>query len=409
MRDARRGGWRRQDVLPCPIGALAAAADLSMKPLLKWAGGKRSEIPFLKPHYPNGVQRVIEPFAGGAAVAWDMEDVPAIINDVNGGLVRFYRALADAATAASVQAAIGAIGAKRGAVRAFVRSLDDGAIQQFFGQPETWLAAQRDGLGKGLAGAPWPASMEAAIPGFIDKHVRSKAKRIRRLALAAGDTFDGSRQREHVETALQSALYEALRQVYNGEPEACEGLGEGWVVGAWWAVRALCYSGMFRFGKGGRFNVPYGGGAYNGRDFESASEDLFGAVRAAQMRRFTIENLDFDALFRRYDGFGKGDFVFVDPPYDSSFSQYNVEGDFTQADQVRLRDTLLGCGGDWMLVIKRTAFIEGLYAGQAGLHRHVFDKRYMANFRNRHGREAQHLVITSYPLTLAPESALARL
>lgn len=374
-----------------------------MKPLIKWAGGKRGEIAFLAPHYPKAFTRVVEPFAGGAAVAWDLDGVPALINDVNQGLVAFYRCMLDGAQRQALRQALDAIDARRAAVRAFVAGLDEADINGFFAAPSDWLTRHAGGLHAMVAGSPWPGGGDAGMARLITKHVASKAGRIVRLE----DVHGGAGERRvHIETALQSAVYEALRNIYNGDAVACEGLTEAWRSAAWWAVRTLCYSGMFRFGRDGRFNVPYGGMGYNGRTFASGSEDMFGSERVTQLARFTVESLDFGSLFERHHGFRTSDFLFIDPPYDSAFSQYNREGDFTRDDQARLRDALLACKAQWMLVIKRTDFIESLYRGQPGTHCHVFDKRYMANFRNRHGRDVQHLVVTGYPLAVTAGSAL---
>ena len=68
----------------------------SLSPLLKWTGGKRREIPFLKPSYPADIRRVVEPFSGGAAVAFDLNPDRIVLNDLNTGLLRFYRSLGDA-------------------------------------------------------------------------------------------------------------------------------------------------------------------------------------------------------------------------------------------------------------------------------------------------------------------------
>jgi DNA adenine methylase len=368
-----------------------------MNPLVKWTGGKRSEIAFLKPHYPAHFTRIVEPFAGGAAVAWDLEGVPAVINDVNTGLIAFYRALQDSTTRAAVQVALQAIGERRQRISTVVAGLDEAEVRQFFQDASGWINAH-------LADLETPRTipvLDARLEALVRKHGRSKPGRIAKIEATRGESFGLDDLRLHLETALQSAWYEALREVYNGVLK----VDAGWAVAAWWAVRVLCYSGMFRFGKNGHFNVPYGGIGYNKRDFSDAGKGLFGEARVRDLARFTVESMDFAALFAQHQGFTANDFLFVDPPYDSTFSQYNVEGDFTRDDQVRLRDTLEASPARWMVVIKRTDFIEGLYAGR-GHHCYVFDKSYAVNFRNRHDRGVQHLVVTNYPLNLSADEAL---
>lgn len=368
-----------------------------MNPVVKWSGGKRSEIPHLKPHYPAGFTRIVEPFAGGAAVAWDLEGVPAVINDINGGLIRFYRALQDAPLRTAMRAALGAINARRTHLRAVVAGLSDAEVQAFFADPGTWAADHQGAL---IQPAVAPV-LDARFSALVRKHGASKAGRITKIEREHTHDAPLANRREHLETALQSAWYEVMREVYNDQIV----VDTAWQAAAWWTVRVLCYSGMFRFSRQGLFNVPYGGISYNARDFGDSMEDLFGPQRVRELARFTIEHEDFQALMARYRWFTANDFLFIDPPYDSTFSQYNVEGDFVASDQERLRDALEASPAKWMVVIKRTDFIQGLY-DQRGHHCYVFNKNYAVNFRNRHDRGVQHLVVTNYPLTLREHDAL---
>lgn len=63
-----------------------------MKPLCKWSGGKRDEIKIFREYYPSNFKRFVEPFAGGAAVFFDLNySGDNVINDVHPELVNFYR------------------------------------------------------------------------------------------------------------------------------------------------------------------------------------------------------------------------------------------------------------------------------------------------------------------------------
>lgn len=62
-----------------------------MKPLLKWAGGKRWLLPVLQDvwaAYPN--RKLVEPFTGGMAVALGLNPTTALLNDANQHLINFY-------------------------------------------------------------------------------------------------------------------------------------------------------------------------------------------------------------------------------------------------------------------------------------------------------------------------------
>ena len=51
---------------------MPAGASTSIRPLLKWAGGKRQLLPALRRHYPAVFDRYTEPFVGSGAVFFDL-------------------------------------------------------------------------------------------------------------------------------------------------------------------------------------------------------------------------------------------------------------------------------------------------------------------------------------------------
>ena len=65
---------------------------LPLKPPLKWAGGKRWQVPRLKELWePEAHRRLVEPFCGGLAVALGLLPSRALLNDANPHLIDFYR------------------------------------------------------------------------------------------------------------------------------------------------------------------------------------------------------------------------------------------------------------------------------------------------------------------------------
>src|SRR4029453_16131118 len=70
---------------------LAPAADSALRPPLKWAGGKRWQVPHLRSLWkPYSRSRLVEPFCGGLAVALGLKPAQALLNDANPHLVNFY-------------------------------------------------------------------------------------------------------------------------------------------------------------------------------------------------------------------------------------------------------------------------------------------------------------------------------
>ena len=63
----------------------------TLKPFLKWAGGKRQLLDEINKHVPNEYGTYIEPFAGAGAVLFDLQPKKAIINDVNPELINVYK------------------------------------------------------------------------------------------------------------------------------------------------------------------------------------------------------------------------------------------------------------------------------------------------------------------------------
>lgn len=68
---------------------------MSIKPFLKWAGGKRRLVSTLREHLPASYGAFIEPFAGSAALFFDLQPRRALLSDSNERLVRTYRAVRD--------------------------------------------------------------------------------------------------------------------------------------------------------------------------------------------------------------------------------------------------------------------------------------------------------------------------
>jgi len=70
------------------------APPTTLRPPLKWAGGKRWLLPHLEPLWkPFLSTRYVEPFCGGLACPLGLKPASALLNDINPHLVNFYTAL----------------------------------------------------------------------------------------------------------------------------------------------------------------------------------------------------------------------------------------------------------------------------------------------------------------------------
>jgi DNA adenine methylase len=62
-----------------------------VRPPLKWAGGKRWQVPYLRHIWQGHTgRRLVEPFCGGLAVTLGLMPTRAIVNDINPHVINFY-------------------------------------------------------------------------------------------------------------------------------------------------------------------------------------------------------------------------------------------------------------------------------------------------------------------------------
>lgn len=72
--------------------ALVDSDLAALSPPLKWAGGKRWQVPHVRPLWQaHRSRRLVEPFCGGLAMALGLRPAQALLNDANPHLVNFYR------------------------------------------------------------------------------------------------------------------------------------------------------------------------------------------------------------------------------------------------------------------------------------------------------------------------------
>lgn len=64
-------------------------------PVVKWAGGKRQLLEVLTPLLPRRITTYCEPFLGGGALLFWKQPKTAVINDINGDLMRTYQVIRD--------------------------------------------------------------------------------------------------------------------------------------------------------------------------------------------------------------------------------------------------------------------------------------------------------------------------
>lgn len=151
-------------------------------------------------------------------------------------------------------------------------------------------------------------------------------------------------------------------------------------------INKTAYSGMIRYNKEGKYNVPYG--RYKNFNTELVSEN-----HSVLLKRSEIYCQDYKKIFDMSD---KDDFIFLDPPYDCVFSNYGnkemVNG-FTEEMHKKLSENFKKLKSKALMVIGKTPFIEELYKDHIV---YEYDKKYAVNIKNRFNTETKHLIITNY-------------
>jgi DNA adenine methylase len=151
--------------------------------------------------------------------------------------------------------------------------------------------------------------------------------------------------------------------------------------------RKTCFRGMLRYNKNGKFNIPFGRyKTINYNDLKNKNYELL-------LNRTEILNKDFNYIFENYND--NNNFMFLDPPYDSEFTDYGY-CEFGKKEQEQLaylfKNTKIKC----LMIIGKTKFIEDLYKDYII---DEYDKKYKFKlYDNRIGDEinVKHLIIKNY-------------
>lgn len=204
--------------------------------------------------------------------------------------------------------------------------------------------------------------------------------------------FSDEDLRENLITGFASGVYMYFRSVYNDiHLGRVRDAGREFVSTNFYFVREYCYGSMFRYNSRGEFNIPYGGMSYNRKDFASKVDEIFAPETELLFKGAEISCRDFEEVLEEAE-VTEEDFIFLDPPYDSDFSDYEGRK-FGKEDHIRLRDALVRTKAKFILIIRNTDFIFSLYENRFNIL--CFDKTYTYNVRSRNERNAEHLIVTN--------------
>ncbi len=350
-----------------------------LQPFIKWAGGKSAELPIIKKYMPDKINRYIEPFVGGGAVFLDICHNPSLINDLSDELIGLYECIQ--AQDKEFFDIIEELYSKFRMIDSIVDDDRKGVLDVYSRKITIDTFYKRHSKKFRDIGSIAPSIFKNELYRRLTDKIQRSAK------LEVSKQIPDKDRIDNIEAALKGAFYMTVRHLYNSHDG-----NKGYKTATFYFVREYCYSSMFRYNSQGRFNVPYGGKSYNRKDFGAKISYLKDKDLISLLKTTLIYELDFLEFFNDISPM-KDDFIFLDPPYDSDFSTYAMNN-FDKDDQTRLQDALDNIKSNWMLVIKDTPFIRGLY--EKKYHILEYDKQYMVSFKDRNDRKAEHLLITNY-------------
>ncbi len=371
-----------------------------MKPLIKYTGGKYREYPLFKDYIPNKINNYYEPFFGGGGVFFRLKENNLIegtsyVSDISKDLIDFYRCI----NKKGFKSEIHRIEKAWNEVHKISDEFCDKYEKAFFevilknipieaviNDDFKKCLSDRINASKELTGINYH---DFSLIDRIYNSIYDKAKRFASKDIKSDDIYVSCKS---LETAIHQGFYFTIRDMYNEwllNPKSKYSIYER--SAQWFYIREFCFGSMFRFGPDGKFNIPYGGYVYNSKNFKNKVENLFTKEMNENLKTINFKCCDFEeALLHDYE---EDDFIFLDPPYDSTFSEYD-NNSFTREDHKRLHDVLTKIKCKWLMVIGKTDFISHLYREFNIIE---YDKTYMYQARGEYeSKHTSHLIIKNF-------------
>lgn len=151
-------------------------------------------------------------------------------------------------------------------------------------------------------------------------------------------------------------------------------------------INKTAYSGMIRYNANGEFNVPYG-------RYQHLNTGCVTLSHSRLLQRAEVYNEDYSIIFNMCT---EDDFLFLDPPYDCSFTDYGNDeyrDGFNEDSHRRLAEDFRNLPCKALMVIGKTLLTEELYRNSII---EEYEKSYAVNIRNRFKAGATHIVVANY-------------
>ncbi|MFR5030456.1 MAG: DNA adenine methylase [Blautia hansenii] len=310
-----------------------------MKTILKWPGGKEKELPIIQKYMPEYTGQFIEPFVGGGAVFFNVDNEQCYINDKSYELINLYNCI-KRKNADMINFMYKEI-REFYSIGVFVENYNEDVLK-FYRNEITidGFLYKYNRYFLSLAGEYNVLFLKELRRNLNNKRTRTRTLEDKNSNITDKDIL------ENMEAGMKSAYYMYIRYLHNHSAK----LSCGQQAAIFFFIREYCYSSMFRYNQKGEFNVPYGGISYNKKNLKKKFEYLLSEELSKKLCTANISCMDFEKFL--YDvSVKKDDFIFLDPPYDTEFSTYS-QNKFGPEEQIRLCRFLKQTPAKIMLIIK---------------------------------------------------------
>ena len=367
---------------------------------IRWLGGKSSELPIIKNHLPEKIDTFVEPFIGGGALYLNVDNCNKyIINDKCTPLINLYKFIKE----------------QDKDFFKYIETFNNlwKKIDTIYNEFEKFCCSEYNQYNllhhnedilyyeihqyiniknKGIIGKFFDdLSIKIDYVYFRNILIKEIVNKIIKLVKNRKEKNIEFIEKEdllkELKTPFKSALYYYYRTLFNNKLIDNEKL----YVALFYFLIEFCYSSLARYNKKGDFNVPYAGTSYNDRNLDNKIKIIKSEEVINKLKNTEIYNIDFHDLLLEYE-FKENDFVFLDPPYNESFSNYSGNN-FTEDDHLRLLNFCKQLKCKFMLIIKKTDFIYNLYKDFKTF---PYNKSYILNKTDTDNTKVTHLLIKNY-------------
>lgn len=373
----------------------------SLKPLFKWSGGKRREIEVFEKYYPDEFKVFVEPFVGAGAVFFDLNfEGQNFIADTNQEVVCLFNQCKKKENMLKIAKLM------ENPWRILIKSPPLSAKIEFKESEAPYKAIKN----------VFASAAKMAVDELYSLHTRS------------GNPQTG----EHTKAVLYKDIMKPFNKEYNRvmaphkralkektelhhknafpddyEPMSRTGEQTYYFVRdcfpldseinkafRFYYLRKTAFRGMIRYGSeswhgcGNKFNIPWG------RYDTVTWNDLYNEEYCKLLSRTQVKDWSFERTMDKFKN-NKDAFIFLDPPYDSEFSDYGTA--FGAAEHRLLAECFKESKAKCLMVIGETELTRELYKDYiVGSYNKKYEFRIYDKRIKSEDIDNDHLIVMNY-------------